>query len=90
ALEGAASNRQSLVVVRYAGQRAGLVVDGLLGESQTVIKPLGKVFRHMRCISGSSILGSGDVALILDVPSLIHQAAGEHARLTQPSESAFA
>lgn len=90
ALDGAASNRQSLVVVRYAGQRAGLVVDGLLGESQTVIKPLGKVFRHMRCISGSSILGSGDVALILDVPSLIHQAAGDHARLTQPSESAFA
>lgn len=90
ALDGAASSRQSLVVVRYAGQRAGLVVDGLLGESQTVIKPLGKVFRHMRCISGSSILGSGDVALILDVPSLIHQAAGDHARLIQPSESAFA
>lgn len=90
ALDGAAPSRQSLVVVRYAGQRAGLVVDGLLGESQTVIKPLGKVFRHMRCISGSSILGSGDVALILDVPSLIHQAAREHARLTQPSESAFA
>ncbi|WP_137172798.1 chemotaxis protein CheA [Massilia sp. HP4] len=90
ALDGAAASRQSLVVVRYAGQRAGLVVDGLLGESQTVIKPLGKVFRHMRCISGSSILGSGDVALILDVPSLIHQAAGDHARLTQPSESAFA
>lgn len=90
AVEGALSPRQSLVVVRYAGQRAGLVVDSLLGESQTVIKPLGKVFRHMRCISGSSILGSGDVALILDVPSLIHQAAGEHARLTQPSESAFA
>jgi len=90
ALDGAASSRQSLVVVRYAGQRAGLVVDGLLGESQTVIKPLGKVFRHMRCISGSSILGSGDVALILDVPSLIHQAAGDHARLTQPSTSAFA
>ncbi|MDY0975965.1 chemotaxis protein CheA [Massilia sp. CFBP9012] len=90
ALDGAASSRQSLVVVRYAGQRAGLVVDGLLGESQTVIKPLGKVFRHMRCISGSSILGSGDVALILDVPSLIHQAGAENARLAQPVESAAA
>ncbi|MDY0963130.1 chemotaxis protein CheA [Massilia sp. CFBP9026] len=88
ALDGAASSRQSLVVVRYAGQRAGLVVDGLLGESQTVIKPLGKIFRHMRCISGSSILGSGDVALILDVPSLIHQAAGDSTRLALPGESA--
>jgi two-component system chemotaxis sensor kinase CheA len=75
-IRGRAHARRSLVVVRYAGQRAGLVVDGLLGESQTVIKPLGKVFRNLRCVSGSSILGSGEIALILDVPALIHQATG--------------
>ena len=63
-----------MVVVRSGEQRAGLVVDTLLGEFQTVIKPLGKMFNRVECISGSSILGNGDVALILDVPTLVQQA----------------
>jgi two-component system chemotaxis sensor kinase CheA len=66
--------RPSIVVVRHAGQRAGIVVDTLIGESQTVIKPLGRMFRQAECVSGSSILGTGDVALILDVPLLVQQA----------------
>lgn len=48
----------------------GLVVDNLLGEQQIVIKPLGALFEHLHDISGSSILGSGHVALILDIPGL--------------------
>ncbi len=72
AIEGAAARRQSIVVVRYAGKKAGLVVDHLLGEFQTVIKPLGKIFNGVKCISGSSILGSGEVALILDIAALFN------------------
>ena len=68
------SRRQSIVVVNHAGERTGLVVDALLGEFQTVIKPLGKLFRKADCVTGSSILGSGEVALILDVPALVQQA----------------
>jgi len=75
-----ASRRQSIVVVKHAGERAGLVVDALLGEFQTVIKPLGKLFRNVDCVSGSSILGNGEVALILDVPSLIQQATARGRR----------
>ena len=41
-----------------------------MGQQQTVIKPLGRLFKTLRGISGSSILGSGEVALILDVNSL--------------------
>jgi two-component system chemotaxis sensor kinase CheA len=90
-IPGRSGARRSLVVVRYAGQRAGLVVDGLLGESQTVIKPLGKVFQHLQCVSGSSILGSGDIALILDVPALIrHAGGGDTARANQAHETASA
>ncbi len=63
--------RQNVVVVHAAGQRAGLVVDALLGEYQTVIKPLGALFVHLRGIGGSTILGNGVVALILDVPALL-------------------
>ncbi|WP_347248363.1 chemotaxis protein CheA [Zoogloea sp.] len=72
-IPGEAPHRENVVVVQYAGERAGLVVDQLFGEFQTVIKPLGKVFSHIRCIGGSTILGSGEVALILDVPGLVRQ-----------------
>ena len=71
--QGSPPRRENIVVVRHAGQKAGIVVDNLLGEFQTVIKPMGKMFSHVQCISGSTILGSGEVALILDVPGLLRQ-----------------
>jgi two-component system, chemotaxis family, sensor kinase CheA len=71
---GAPAARQNIVVVKHAGQKFGLVVDALMGEAQTVIKPLSRMFAQVRGISGSSILGSGDVALILDVPLLMQEA----------------
>jgi two-component system chemotaxis sensor kinase CheA len=70
------AKRESVVVVHYGQNKVGLVVDRLMGEFQTVIKPLGKVFSQTRGIGGFTILGSGEVALILDVPGLIGQAAG--------------
>ncbi|MDD2609938.1 MAG: chemotaxis protein CheA [Giesbergeria sp.] len=63
--------RENVVVVNCAGRRAGLVVDTLQGEHQTVIRPLGAVFQGIACISGFTILGTGRVALIIDVPSLV-------------------
>jgi two-component system chemotaxis sensor kinase CheA len=63
--------RQNVVVVSFAGQWAGIAVDRLLGECQTVIKPLGSLFERAAGIAGSTILGSGEVALILDVPQLM-------------------
>ena len=71
---GRPATRQNIVVVKHAGQKFGLVVDALMGEAQAVIKPLSRMFVQVRGISGSSILGSGDVALILDVPVLMQQA----------------
>jgi len=52
----------------------GLVVDRLLGESQTVIKPLARVLGDVPGLSGSAILGSGRVALILEVEQLLREA----------------
>jgi len=65
------AGRRSLVVARDGATRIGLIVDRLHGEYQTVIKPLSSLFRHLRAIAGSTILGSGDVALVLDVPALV-------------------
>ncbi len=71
-VEGSPPARESIVVVQFGGQRAGIVVDQLMGEFQTVIKPLGRLFSNLRGISGSTILGSGEVALILDVAALVN------------------
>jgi two-component system, chemotaxis family, sensor kinase CheA len=84
---GAAAVRQNIVVVKHAGQKFGLVVDALLGEAQTVIKPLSRMFAQVRGISGSSILGSGDVALILDVPLLMQQAQDTRSHAAHEAES---
>ncbi|UOK40486.1 chemotaxis protein CheA [Pseudomonas palleroniana] len=85
--EGPPARRQNVVVVRYAEHKAGLVVDDLLGEFQTVIKPLGKLFGALRGISGSTILGSGAVALILDIPALLNQIVQQEARTPQAPSS---
>ncbi len=74
-IQGQPAKGENIVVLRYGGQKVGLVVDALLGEFQTVIKPLGNMFNQVKCISGSTILGSGEVGLILDVPALIRQVA---------------
>lgn len=74
--------RENIVVVYYGGQKAGFVVDELMGEFQTVIKPLGGMFKHLKGISGSTILGTGEVALILDVPGLVQLAVTREGQLT--------
>jgi two-component system chemotaxis sensor kinase CheA len=68
---GAVSKRKNIVVVGYGNYRIGLVVDELFGEFQTVIKPLGEIFNKVPGINGGTILGDGEVALILDIPKLI-------------------
>ena len=72
--------RQNIVVLQYANQKIGLVVDKLIGEFQTVIKPLGKVFEHVKGIGGFTILGSGNVALVLDVPRMMQLANADSHR----------
>jgi two-component system chemotaxis sensor kinase CheA len=90
AMEGDAPARQNVVVVQYAGTKSGIVVDQLMGEFQTVIKPLGSIFRNIKGIGGSTILGSGEVALILDVQALVQRCATseeQRARNTPPARA---
>jgi two-component system chemotaxis sensor kinase CheA len=71
---GQAPERENVLVLRYHDQRVGLVVDRLFGESQTVIKPLGRALGDLPGVSGSAILGNGRVALILEVEGLLREA----------------
>jgi two-component system, chemotaxis family, sensor kinase CheA len=63
-------SRKNILVVRYMQREVGLLVDSLLGEFQTVIKPLGKLFSNLRGVAGTTILGNGEVALVLDIPHI--------------------
>ena len=75
------AEREKIVVVQFGEKRAGIVVDDLHGEIQTVVKPMGPIFQALKGIGGSSLLGTGAVALILDVQQLINFAiAREHTR----------
>ncbi len=60
-----------LVIVESEGQQACLLVDEVVGQRQTVIKPLPDYLRHIRTLSGCSILHNGDISLILDIDSLV-------------------
>ena len=69
--EESKSKRDNVVVLRYGDYKVGMMVDELFGEFQTVIKPLGEVFGNVPGISGGTILGSGEIALIFDIPKLM-------------------
>jgi len=62
---------QKIVVVATGQDRVGLVVDQILGDHQTVIKPLSSFHADVGAFSGATIMGDGGVALILDIPALV-------------------
>jgi len=74
ALGNGAPPRLSVVVLRHDSYRLGLVVDRLLGETQAVVKPLSGQLQSVPGVAGSTILGSGRVAFILNVPALVERA----------------
>jgi two-component system chemotaxis sensor kinase CheA len=67
---GAPPEREHVVVVQHDGGTAGLTVDALLGERQTVLKPLGRVLGDVPGIAGAAVLGGGRVGLVLDIAGL--------------------
>jgi two-component system chemotaxis sensor kinase CheA len=74
AIDGERPDIEQVVITKVNGYRMGLVVDHVIGEHQTVIKSLGRMYRDVEGISGATILGDGTVALIMDVPRLVEGA----------------
>ena len=60
-----------VVIVKKGDKQTGLVIDNLLGQQEIVIKPLGKYININKIISGATILGDGEVALIIDSNTLV-------------------
>ncbi|NLO10737.1 MAG: chemotaxis protein CheA [Clostridiales bacterium] len=69
--KGDKTNQLLVVVVKKGERLAGMVVDELIGQQDIVIKSIGKYIKNHKVISGATILGNGEVALILDVNTLI-------------------
>ncbi|BDQ32490.1 chemotaxis protein CheA [Pseudodesulfovibrio portus] len=76
-IEGDNPPIEQIVITGVEGSRVGIVVDTVIGEHQTVIKSLGRVYKDVEGISGATIKGDGSIALILDVPSLVRRVIAE-------------
>jgi two-component system chemotaxis sensor kinase CheA len=68
---------QQVVITNVNGTQIGFVVDQVIGQHQSVIKSLGRMYRDVQGISGATILGDGSVALILDINHLAYRAEQE-------------
>ncbi len=84
---GSADGSRLVVAVHTTTQHArqvGLIVEGLIGEQEIVIKPLGHLVGDIAGVSGAAILGDGSVALIVDVAALIAQAIRDNTTAAAP------
>lgn len=70
-------SRENVVVIHRESGQAGIAVETLAGECQAIIKPLNRIFRDVPGVSGSTILDSGRVALILDVAALLRDVVAQ-------------
>ena len=77
AVETESPEVQQVVITQVNGTKVGFVVDQVIGQHQSVIKSLGRMYRDAKGISGATILGDGSVALILDINHLAHRAEQE-------------
>ena len=76
-IEGEPPAIEQIVITGVEGSRVGIVVDTVIGEHQTVIKSLGRVYKDVEGLSGATIKGDGSIALILDIPSLVRRIIAE-------------
>ncbi len=76
-IEGAPPPIEQIVITGVEGRRVGIAVDHVIGEHQTVIKSLGRVYRDAEGVSGATIRGDGTLALILDVPRLVRSVVAQ-------------
>ncbi|WP_285906178.1 chemotaxis protein CheA [Pseudodesulfovibrio pelocollis] len=77
AVDGENPPIEQIVITGVEGSRVGIVVDTVIGEHQTVIKSLSRVYKDVEGISGATIKGDGSIALILDIPSLVRRVIAE-------------
>jgi two-component system, chemotaxis family, sensor kinase CheA len=86
---GARPPLEQAVVVNVGDVRVGIAVDQVVGNHQTVIKSLGNLYRGADCISGATITGDGNVALILDLAGILRGARNDESSILARSTGAW-
>lgn len=64
---------ERIIVFRHYDKKIALIVDSIVGEHQAVLKPLGDIYKTLEIFSGASIMGNGDIALVLDTNKLVQK-----------------
>lgn len=72
---------EQTVVVRIGDEVLGITVDDVVGHFQTVIKNLGKLYEDVEGVMGATIMGSGGIAMIIDVAALVDNTSGSRAEI---------
>lgn len=67
-----------IIVINYNNLKVGIIVEQIIGKCQAVLKPLGELYKQHEIISGASILGNGEIALVLDINKLVRKHAALH------------
>ncbi len=75
------------VIVRVGQEQIGLIVDSLLGEQEVVLKPLGALLKRVRNIAATTILGTGEICLILNPQDLVKSMRRQRAPVALPKPS---
>lgn len=71
-IEGQKPDIEQIVILQIDEMKTGVLVDSIIGDFQTVIKPLGKLYKKIRGVSGATILGDGTIALIVDMNGIFN------------------
>lgn len=71
-IEGEGPDQEFAVIVSYKKKKVALIVDSVIGEYQAVLKSLGKHYKHQEMLCGATILGDGNVALVMDTNMMIN------------------
>ena len=86
-ITGESQTIEQIAIVQAEHYRASVIVDEVLCNVQTVIKPLDRIYQHAEGISGATIMGNGAVSLIIDVPGLIRCARREEGKSAEERTS---
>ena len=73
ASEEAEREQLQMIMVKAEDRLSGLLVDAVIGEYQTVVKPLGRYLKKQEILSGASIMGDGTIALVIDTTRLLQK-----------------
>jgi len=77
-IEGTPQKKEKIVIIKTDDKKVALIVDMVIGEYQAVLKPLGDFFEELEFLSGASILGDGNLALIIDTTKLVKLFSNEN------------